>query len=71
MFQIGPGEGYRAAKDRSLGINPHLSCRISYNGGVRHFRIYDSEKDIGCAATSAREAWNKVLCRLVNHKEGL
>lgn len=64
MLMKGPGEGYHAAKAKALLLNPNLRCRVSYNGGTRHFRIFDNEQDIGCAALSSRDAWNKCLGRM-------
>ena len=63
MFQKGPGEGYQAAKSDAQTINPNLRCRLSNNGGITHYRILDGNVDVGCGAASAREAWNKILCR--------
>lgn len=70
MFQKGPGKGYHTAKKDALAINPRLSCKLSYDGGLRHFRIFEGETDLACGATSAREAWNKILGRLEAKKQG-
>lgn len=64
MFQKGPGEGFQAAKEAVLALEPTASCRISYDGGTRHFRIFVSDRDVGCGAMSSRGAWNKYLERL-------
>lgn len=64
MFQKGPGDGYMAAKQAALLREPTASCRLSYSGGTRHYRIFVGERDIGCAAGSSRDAWNRFLDRL-------
>lgn len=64
MMQKGPGEGYNAARDRALRMAPDACCKLSWNGGVRHYRIHRGDQDMACAATSAREAWNRFVDRL-------
>ena len=71
MFQKGPGEGFHAAKDEALSMEPGATCRLSWNGGIRHYRIHVGEEDVSCAAESSREAWNKFVGRLkANQIEG-
>lgn len=64
MFQKGPGEGYSAAKDACLSLESNAACRESFNGGIRHYRIFVGDTDMSCAAASAREAWNRFFDRL-------
>lgn len=64
MMQKGPGEGYHAARDRALRLAPDACCKLSWDGGVRHYRIQRGGRDMACAATSAREAWNRFVDRL-------
>ncbi|WP_370193277.1 MULTISPECIES: hypothetical protein [Aurantimonas] len=63
MFQKGPGEGFHSAKDDVLEREPNARCRLSFNGGIRHYRIFVGEEDVACAAESSRAAWNKFLER--------
>ncbi|MCW3782895.1 hypothetical protein [Defluviimonas salinarum] len=69
MFQKGPGEGYMEAKDQVLALVPNASCRLSSNGGVRHYRIFVGEEDVSCAAASSRDAWNRYLDRVTARAE--
>lgn len=61
MFQRGPGEGYHAAKDEALAINPTLRCRKLPND--HWFRVFDGEKVVG-RGRIARDAWSDTLSHL-------
>lgn len=70
MFQMGPGEGYHAAKDRALAIEPSLVCRaVFYAGKVAGYRVeWPDGRKFADGAMMARNAWNNALDKLT--KEG-
>lgn len=64
-LQKGPGEGYGAAKDEALALDPTLVCkRHVYHapGGtpLKGWVVWRGDKGIGSAAI-ARDAWAKAL----------
>lgn len=71
-WQKGPGEGFRAAKDDALAINPKLRCRAirraSYYGGPAKLYGYvvedETGKVIGKSAIQARDAWAAAFFKL-------
>lgn len=71
-WQKGPGEGYHAAKDAALAINPRLKCRAirraTYDGGPERLYGYVVEdekgKVIGKDVKQARDAWSDAFFKL-------
>lgn len=71
-WQKGPGEGYHAAKNDALAINPKLRCRLisrpSYEGGPARrygFVVEDGAgKVIGKSAHQSRDAWGDAFFKL-------
>lgn len=72
MWQKGPGEGFHAAKDDALAINPKLKCRAirraGYHGGPARLYGYvvedETGKVIGKSASQARDAWGAAFFAL-------
>jgi hypothetical protein len=65
MWQRGPGEGYMAAKDDALAINPKLKCRSGKPWGIAAFWIEDETgKRIGEPGRLARDAWGNAFLAL-------
>lgn len=77
-WQKGPGEGFHAAKDDALTINPQLRCRAirraSYPGGQAKFFGYIVEdktgRVIGRDVKQARDAWADAFFKLGGRYEG-
>ena len=67
MWQKGPGEGYMAAKEETLAIDPTLRCeRLTYNGRQEGFIIRNKDgRAIGTGKLS-RDAWGDALWYLRN-----
>lgn len=71
-WQKGPGEGFHAAKEDALAINPKLRCkavrRASHHGGVPRLYGYivedETGKKIGQSVTQARDAWADAFFKL-------
>jgi hypothetical protein len=63
-FAKGPQEGFHAARDGALEINPRLKCRRCVVPGLGSFhRVYDGERKIG-EGRLARDAWSDALDRI-------
>jgi hypothetical protein len=66
MWQKGPGEGFHAAKDDALAINPRLRCRAVMYGSHRIGFVVEDEtgKTIGKDPYQARDAWASAFFKL-------
>jgi hypothetical protein len=63
-FQKGPGDGFHAAKDDALEINPRLKAKRCVEPGMGAFhRVYDGERKVG-EGKLARDAWADALRNL-------
>ena len=77
-WQKGPGEGFHAAKDDALAIDPRLRCRAirrsSYHGGPQHLYGYVVENHLGAvmgkSVTQARDAWAEAFFKLGGRYNG-
>jgi hypothetical protein len=68
MFQKGPGEGFGAAKDEALALDPTLRCRnVTHAVGRPYFVVVRGEKRVGEGGRIARDAWRAAVDRL--HEE--
>jgi hypothetical protein len=66
MFQRGPGEGYSAAKQEALALNPRLRGKRCTVPGMGSFhRVYDGERKVG-EGTLARDAWANALAAMTH-----
>ncbi len=66
MFQRGPGEGYHAAKDDALAIDPSLRCTLvrDERGRTAGFIVRQADgRSIG-HGTVARDAWSAAFAKL-------
>lgn len=58
MWQKGPGEGYMAAKDAALALNPALKCRaVYYKGKIAGYVVEDADGKTKGTGTKSRDAW--------------
>ena len=65
MFQKGPGEGYGAAKQEALALDPTLKCKnASALVGEPYFVVERDGKRVGSGGRIARDAWVSALDRL-------
>jgi len=66
MFQKGPGEGYGAAKDEVLALDPSLRCKnaTAQVGQSYYVVIRKDGKRVGAGASNARGAWLSALSAL-------
>ena len=65
-WQKGPGEGYHAAKDDALAINPKLKCvRVCHRDGSQAGFVIEDERgrNLG-TGLQARDAWNAAFFKL-------
>lgn len=60
MLQKGPEQGFNAAKQDALAINPNLRCRRVHYGTDENFHILDGTLIVG-RGKLARDAWNNFL----------
>lgn len=60
MWQRGPGEGFHAAKDDALHLDPTLRCQRSHYDGWRMYVVLRDGKVIG-SGNQARDAWAAAL----------
>lgn len=71
-FQEGPGDGYHAAKDDALAIDPTCYCRnASALVGEPFFAVHSKrldDKRIG-GGRQARDAWASALGYLENERD--
>lgn len=65
MWQRGPGEGYMAAKDDALCINPLLRCRrIDHRGSPVGFVVEDESGKVLGKGKLSRDAWGAAFLKL-------
>ncbi len=75
MWQKGPGEGFHAAKDDALALDPALKCRAvfyqNYAGARRQIVGYVVENAKGETVgkgTLSRDAWGEAVFKLNGNK---